>query len=325
MIIGLARKGLLFGLTLLTYAVWVTPTLDALPVTGSSRLAVDALQALGLVLATQFFLLFPDGRYMPRWAWVSAPVWTALSVLWVLDPDATLSLRDPFLAHPAAFVLLMVGGWIVGLVAQWARYRGDHGNQRDDPSRRIPTRLPLVAVAVACAGYGAVYLPSLVLQGGTGRAVYDLVAVPVFWLTALPMVVAFLVALLRDQLFDVRLVLRRTLVYAVLTNVLTVLYATTTIILRLVLDPLAGESAPAVALSTLVVAGGFHPIRRHIQAFVDRRFDRARYDAARVVEEFSANLRHQVNLDQLHADLLATVHQTMQPTTASVWLRGSRR
>jgi len=320
LVLGLARKGLLFGFTLLTYAVWVTPTLDALPVAGWQRVGVDVVQGTGIVLATQFFLLFPDARYRPRWSWVSGPVWVALTVPWVVDPSWRHSLRDPFVASPVAFALLLLGGWTVGLVAQRARYR-----REDTVGPRTPTRLPLAAIALACAGYGVVYAPRLALEGGTARAVYDLVAVPVFWVLALPMIAAFLVAVLRDQLFDVPLALRRTLVYAALTNILTALYVATTVVLRLVLDPVAGESQLSVAASTLVAVAAFTPVRRRLQAFVDRRFNRTQYDAARVVQAFSANVRDQVRLDQLREDLLQAVHQTVQPTTATVWLRRAPR
>jgi hypothetical protein len=104
-----------------------------------------------------------------------------------------------------------------------------------------------------------------------------------------------------------------------------VLYVGGTVVLRAVLGPLTGESDLAVAGSTLVVAAVFGPLRRRIQDAVDRRFNRARYDAARAVETFAGRLRDRVDLDELSSELLGTVHRTVQPARATLWLRRPSR
>jgi hypothetical protein len=103
--------------------------------------------------------------------------------------------------------------------------------------------------------------------------------------------------------------------------VLGVVYAAAVVLLGQALDPQSGDSPLAVAASTLLVAALFQPARRRIQQAVDRRFNRRRYDTAKTIEAFSARLREQIDLDALSAELLAVVHQTMQPTKASLWLR----
>jgi hypothetical protein len=131
------------------------------------------------------------------------------------------------------------------------------------------------------------------------------------------------VAILRYRLYDIDRLINRTLVYAALTAVLGAVYAGLVLALGL-LGGVGGELPSwAVAAATLAVATLFQPLRRRVQAVVDRRFNRRRYDAARTVEAFSARLRDQVDLDTLAAELLAGVEQTVEPTTVSLWLRPS--
>ena len=130
--------------------------------------------------------------------------------------------------------------------------------------------------------------------------------------------VAVAVAVLRYRLYDLDLIISRTLTWALLTVRLGLGYAAVV----LGLSRLAGQgSSLVVAAATLAVVAAFSPLRRRVQQVVDRRFNRRRYDAAGTVEAFAARLRDQVDLNALHGELLAVVDQTMQPTRASLWLR----
>jgi hypothetical protein len=134
------------------------------------------------------------------------------------------------------------------------------------------------------------------------------------------------IAILRHRLFDIDRLISRTLVYVLLTALLGGVYAAVVLVLGQLFGGIGAEPPSwAVAGATLAVAALFRPARRRIQVVVDRRFNRRGYNATKTIEAFSGRLREQVDLDTLSAELLAVVDQTMQPTTASLWLRQSAK
>jgi hypothetical protein len=155
------------------------------------------------------------------------------------------------------------------------------------------------------------YLPATI-----GDALFGLIIVLV--------PVAAGIVILRYRLYDIDRLINRTLVYGALTAVLGGVYAAAVLVLGQLFGGVSTDPPSwAVAGATLAVAALFQPARHRIQAVVDRRFNRRKYNAAKTVEGFSARLRDEVDLDTLSAELLAVVEQTMQPTTASLWLRPS--
>jgi hypothetical protein len=259
-------RALFFSAVLVTYSVWVTPTLDTLTLPFSVQTVADLTQAAGVLMAVSFFLLFPDGRFVPGWTRLIALGWAVYCLAWGLFPAAPLSLIDPFEASFAAFLVLMVLGWTLGLVAQAVRYR------RAGPRQRVQTKWVMLVIAGACVGYAAVYLPGVFLPtSGSARLLYDLFGVPVFLLLALPIPIAIITAVLRHHLFDARLIINRTLVYGALTVVLAGLFEVTDAALEHLMVALTRQdSLPGSIMSALVITVTFNPVRHRIQHFVDR-------------------------------------------------------
>ncbi|MGH2734763.1 MAG: hypothetical protein ACRDKZ_04215 [Actinomycetota bacterium] len=308
-------QGYLFSAVFVAYATWVTPTMDALSFGGVAGRVVTLTQAAGLLLAINFFLLFPDGRYVPRWTRWSAAVWAVYCMTWGLFPDAWFSLVKPFTASFGAFVALMIG-WCTGLYAQTVRYRRDADNQQ-----RRQTKWVLMTVAAAVIGYGTIYSIQMTLSStGDARTVYDLFAIPVFWVVAMPIPVALAGAMLRYSLFDFPAVVRKTMLYGSLTAVLAGAYFSLILLIQAV-TPVASNTPVVVAGSTLLVVSLFRPLRERLQESIDRRFYRAKYDATLVIDSFGERLRHEVDLDTLSQELVDVVRETMKPLSTSVWLR----
>jgi hypothetical protein len=227
----------------------------------------------------------------------------------LLDPAGEGPSLPPLVQALAgvAFPLLVVCG-IISVLSLVVRFRRSRGVERQQ------LKWFVYAAAVTLSGV----LVTEALPIPEGSVLDSLLAVA--GLAVVPSVpVAAGIAILRYRLYEIDRIVNRTLVYAALTALLAGVYAAGALGLPRLLS--LGESQLLVAASTLAVAALFSPARRRVQSAVDRRFNRARYDATRTVETFSARLRDQVELDSLSADLLAVVDRTVQPASVSLWLR----
>jgi len=210
----------------------------------------------------------------------------------------------------------MFGSLLIGLIALAVRLRRTAGVER----LQMKWLVWSAAVWVAAT-------PGLIVLGerGDGRVAGVLVGDLIFSLLIVLIPIAVGVAILRYRLYDIDVVINRTLVYGSLTAALAAAYLGMVLVLQLALNPVTEQSDLAVAASTLAVAALFRPLRSRIQQVVDRRFYRSRYDAARTLEGFSVRLRDELDLETLGTDLRRVVHGTVQPAHVSLWLREAVR
>ena len=277
-------------------------------------------------------LLFPSGRPpTPRWRWVSvvAIAWATLFVLLVtlsrrINSGTTpeLVLDNPIGVLRQVTTERLVGAWIAGLLALvvvcvaalFVRYRRANDIER----KQIKWLL------YACAVFLVVYVGGSVAGLGGSASVGGYVWTLLFGLSLIALPVAIGVAILRFRLYDIDVLINRTLVYGSLTAMLALMYFGGVTTTQAVAQTLIGqERLPqfAIVASTLLVAALFTPLRRRIQSFIDRRFYRRKYDAAKTLEAFSSRLREETDLGRLGEELVGVVREAMQPEHASLWLR----
>jgi hypothetical protein len=278
-------------------------------------LPARGLQVLGEVCAVLFFLLFPGGRFVPRWTrWIGV-VFLAFQIPSDLFPN--LYSGSPALESVQGLVFV---GFLVSIVwSQIYRYR-----RVSTPEQRRQTKWVVFGTTLAIAGLFAVVLPfSLFLAWpGGDKPLVLLVINTGLGLSMLLIPLSIGVAVLRSRLFDIDLVINRTLVYGPLTAMLVLFYVSGVVSLQYAFRTLTGqESQIAIVASTLAIAALFNPLRRRVQAFVDRRFYRRKYDAAKTLADFSAKRRDETDLEALNNELVGVVRETMQPAHISLWIR----
>jgi hypothetical protein len=282
-------------------------------------LPFSLISFLGQISLFAFFLFFPNGRLAPRWMGLIL----LLAIVWEFL-NSFPSPASSFTANwPDGLYLLMNGVLLVALIfSQIYRYR-----RVSTPVQRQQTKWIVSGVAAVIGFYIGIYVISLLFpavhtQNSLGVAMSTLVLSilnPIVFLL-IPLSIGF--SILRYRLYDIDVLINRTLVYGSLTIVLTLLYFGLIFALQSLFQGLFKQNnAVAIVVSTLVIAALFQPLRHRLQRFIDRRFYRSKYDAAKTLETFSATLRNEVDLNQLRGHLLGVVQETMQPAHISLWLR----
>jgi hypothetical protein len=303
------RMAFLVSLVLLMYWTGITFPYHLLELPRFWEVSSAVVNLVGTSMIFLFMYVFPDGHFVPRWARWPALASIAVIVPGTLFPYSFLSMWR----HPLLNAQVSVGIFSAIVLVQIYRYRWV-----SDATQRQQTKWVVLGIVAAAVGY-CMFLVLNLLQGGVLIGLLGYTAA-LFLLVFL--MISIVVAVLRYRLYDIDLLINRTLVYGSLTASLVLVYFGGVTATQAVFRALTGQgSTLAVVVSTLVIAALFNPLRHRIQGFIDRRFYRKKYDAAKTIEAFSAKLRDETDLDALSDDLLGVVRDTMQPSHVSLWLR----
>jgi len=279
---------------------------------------------LGMVSNVHIVFLSPDGRFVPRWTMTLTAGFTggllALGVYAITVFERWGVLMSSALIFVAFPVMLVLIG--LGIFSQIYRYM-----RVSSPVERQQTKWVVVGLAAVTLGVvvNNLFWFASSQQSGLPRLLYNLARAPMVSLCLLLLPICLAFSILRYRLWDIDLIIRRTLQYSVLSGLLALVYFGLIIALQGVFTAVTGQGDnPFITvLSTLAIAGLFLLLRRRVQDVIDRRFYRKKYDAAKVIAEFAATCRDETDLDNLTARLVEVVQETMQPESVSLWLRAS--
>jgi hypothetical protein len=266
------------------------------------------LIVLNSILFLVFLALFPSGRFAPRW------------IGWLLIPASVATAATLLPGAPQALQLVAIVMIFVLFAAQFYRYRAVSTS-----IQRQQTKWAILGIAVSLVAQIGVLIPlALVPRLSAPESLYPLLAGTITSVTLTLGPIGFMFGVLRYRLYDIDLIINRTLVYGSVSAILAAIYFACVLGAQAATQALTGQTQPnplVIVLSTLLIAALFTPLRRAIQRVIDRRFYRAKYDAARTLEHFAATLRGQLDLTELREHLLSVVEETMQPAHISLWLR----
>jgi hypothetical protein len=268
-----------------------------------------------------FFYLLPNGRFSPWWAFWPLALTMGLLTLLMLVIGGMVPL--PAEIRPVTDTSLL-GLVILGGGLQVHRYRRDSTVLERQQTKWII--FGVIAYVLGVVVWAMVFGGVLEIASGRARLFANMSGwfIDLFFLLTLP--AAITIAILRYRLWDIDLVIRRTLQYALLTGLLALLYFGSVVVLQSLLGAFGGGQTQAITvLSTLGIAALFNPLRIRVQGFIDHRFFRAKYDAEQALAGFAAITRDEVDMDRLSTALLSVVDDTIRPSGASLWLSSSER
>ena len=279
---------------------------------------ITILSTLGLASLALFMVLFPNGRLVPRWMILFLLLFLLSTVSTVLPSTSPLSSNNTPVWLGQVLNILTFGAIIFSQIYRYLRVSTRVERQQ---TKWVVFGIIMILLAISVLPFILNYFSSTYYSQPNipSSAFLGLVNYPIV-LLFIPISIGF--AILRYRLYDIDRIINRTLVYGTLTVLLALVYFGLIFGLQYLLRGIISQNnSVAIVVSTLAIAALFQPLRHRIQAIIDRRFYRRKYDAAKIVEAFSATLRNEVDLQQVLTHLLTVVQDTMQPAHVSLWLR----
>lgn len=296
-----------------------------------SQTLINLVISTGLISSITLLYIFPNGQFVPKWTRPLAIPWILFAIVFPATAPTFLQWH-PWLQIATIGMMLAWSG--AGVIAQIYRFQNFSNH-----IQRQQTKWAVLGISAAVAGPFQYFLPFIIIPAlGAADApnifyqrvgalfftfsfLVEISGLTLFRVATLLFPLSFAIAILRYRLWDIDLLINRALVYGTLTGILALLYFTAVVTLQSVFRTFTGklQSEIVTVISTLAIATLFTPLREHIQAGIDQRFYRKKYDAAKTLASFNASLRHEVDLAQLEQRLLSVVEETMQPTQVWLW------
>src|SRR5215210_4390693 len=317
------RMGLFVSLALLTFGTATFGfTMAALAALHPAwEMVVAFLHFVGAASFGLFLYLFPDGRFVPRWTRWVVLVWILWQVPRYFFPNWYLNTGPYYTWHSLINTAVWLGALGTAIFSQGYRYRRTASSVQRQQIKCVVFGISLaLAVFLGISLLLGTFAPEPTSPGAL--LAYLVGNTFIGYLAILLIPISIGIAVLRYHLFDIDVIINRTLVYVTLTVILAAFYEGTIVALQHLLRVLTGqESQVAVVASTLAIAAMFEPLRRRIQDLVDRSFYRRKYDATKTLEALGAKLREETDLDALREDVVGVARDTMQPAHVTLWLR----
>lgn len=325
------RMALFMALMLVAFGVGnqtITLTVAALRPYPYGPLIFSAGGYAAWITFTQFPFLFPSGRYTSKFSVIAAVLWFVLCIPWNFMTDSPLYPPSwpPYIFGPV-FAFL----WGSFAFSQIHRYRHISTRIQQQQTKWVMYAMFLLVIILILITLLSIYYANNLLTiismdeiTEPNIFVFGVVIQTVATLAFLLIPISFMFSILRYRLWDIDLIIRRTMQYTLLTGLLTLIYLGMVLLLQEVFGSVSGQQSPIVlVISTLAIAALFAPLRRRIQRIIDRRFFRSKYDAQQVLAQFAKTARDEVDLERLTAALITAVQETVQPKSAYIWLKNT--